>query len=280
MTYLTSAFLGLVQGITEFLPISSSGHLAILQILFHLNYSESSNLFFTVLLHLGTLAAVIVYYWHDIVGMFLEFFRGIKVLCTPSEYGKPIPPARRLVFLVIVGCLPLFLVLPVKSYIEALNNNIFFVGCALIVTGLILFFSDRFAQGHDNEKTASIPSVLLVGIAQAVATLPGISRSGSTIAAGMALGYDRRYAVRFSFLLSLPAVIGANLLDLHDAVSMGIDSSLMSIYLVGVLVAAVSGYFAIRVVNVVADKGKFGKFAYYCWAVGLLAIIGGFIITF
>ena len=119
--------------------------------------------------------------------------------------------------------------------------------------------------------------VLLVGIAQAIATCPGISRSGTTITAGCFVGFDRKFAVRFSFLLSIPAVLGANILSIGEAVREGIDVSLLPAYIVGTLVAAVSGYFAIRLVNLLADKGKFGNFAYYCWGIGAAAVVASLI---
>ena len=136
----------------------------------------------------------------------------------------------------------------------------------------ILFFSDRMARGRKTERTATVLDALLVGCAQALGTLPGISRSGITISAGMLRGYDRTFAVRFSFLMSLPAVFGATLLELIDAVQAGIDTSLLPVYLVGMLVAGVVGYFAIRLVNLLAGKGKFGAFAYYCWAAGAISL--------
>ena len=116
-----------------------------------------------------------------------------------------------------------------------------------------------------------------MGCAQAVATVPGLSRSGTTISVGMLRGFDRKFAVRFSFLMSLPAILGANILEFKDAVELGIDAGMMPVYLVGVAVAAVVGYFAIRLVNMLADKGKFGKFSYYCWAVGLGSLIAGIV---
>jgi undecaprenyl-diphosphatase len=119
---------------------------------------------------------------------------------------------------------------------------------------------------------------LLVGCAQALAVVPGLSRSGSTIAAGMTRGFSRSFAVRFSFLLSLPAVLGANLLSLLDAAKEGVDPQLIPVYLVGMVVAMASGYFAIGLVRLLADKGKFGKFSYYCWAVGALALIANFVL--
>lgn len=273
LNYLYTAFLGLVQGIAEFLPISSSGHLSLFQNFFGLQSAEESNLFLDVVLHLGTLLSVFIYYWHDIVSMVQEFFRGCAALVHPDPAEKEPPAARRMVLLVIVGTIPLFAILPIKKYIDNLYNNTWFIACALLVTGCLLFISDRLSKGHKTERSVSLVDILLVGCAQAVATVPGLSRSGSTISAAMLLGCRRDFAVRYSFLMSIPAVIGANILSLTDAVKAGIDWSMMPAYLVGVIVAAVSGYFAIRLVNSFANKGKFGKFAYYCWGAGILALI-------
>ena len=271
MNYLWSAFLGFVQGVAEFLPISSSGHLSLFQNFFGLRSAESGGLFFDVLLHLGTLISVFIYYWKDIRDMILEFFRGIAALGKPT--GETPPPARRLVLLVILGTLPLFLILPIKDKVEQLYNNTYFIAFALLATGCLLYLSDRLAKGRKTEKNATIADVLLVGVSQAIATVPGLSRSGTTIAAGLMRGFDRTFAVRYSFLLSLPAVLGANILTLKDAIQTGIDWSLLPVYLVGTVIAAVVGYFAIRLVNLLTDKGKFGSFAYYCWGVGALALL-------
>lgn len=273
MTFLMSIILGLVQGVAEFLPISSSGHLSVLQNWFGLE--EPDNLF-NVLLHFATLVAVCVVYWRDIVDMITEFFRGAASLVSRKEERGPVPPARRLVMMVILGTLPLLLVLPLEDKVEALGASNLFVGIALIFTGVILFVSDRMAHGRKNARTATVKDALLVGCAQAVAVIPGLSRSGCTISAGMALGFERTFAVRFSFLLSLPAVLGATLLKVIDVAKEGVDTSLLPIYLVGMIVAGVVGYFSIRLVNLLAQKNKFGKFAYYCWAIGLVAVITGF----
>ena len=270
MTYLMSVILGFVQGVAEFLPISSSGHLSLLQTWFGME--EPDNLF-NVLLHFATLIAVCVVYWRDIVDMIVEFFRGVGSLCSRKGKAGPVPPARRLVMMVILGTLPLFLVLPIEDRVEALGASNVFVGIALLVTGGILFVSDRMAHGRKNARTATVGDALLVGCAQAVAVIPGLSRSGCTISAGMALGFDRTFAVRYSFLLSLPAVVGATLLKVIDVVKDGIDTTLLPIYLVGMVVAGVVGYFAIQLVNLLAQKNKFGKFAYYCWAIGVVAIV-------
>ncbi len=272
MSFLTAFLLGLIQGVAEFLPISSSGHLAIAQHLLGLSSAGEVPPFFDVLLHLGTLLAVVAAYWQDVKEMVCEFFRGIGDLAhgtTPT----PVPTARRLVMLVILGTLPLFVVLPFNDAVEGLSSNMTFVGGALIVTGLLLFASDMVRRGHKNARTATWLDVLLVGFSQAVATAPGISRSGMTISMGCFTGFDRKFAVRFSFLLSIPAVLGANILSLVKAVKAGIVWSQVPVYLVGVLTAAVVGYFCICLLRLVAEKGKFGIFAYYCWVVGVVTLL-------
>ena len=272
MTYLTAFLLGLVQGVAEFLPISSSGHLAIAQNLLHIEGAGSVPEFFDVLLHLGTLIAVFAAYWKDICEMVVEFFRGIGDLAHRST-PSPVPPARRLILLIIVGTLPLFAVLPIRKAVQGLGGNMVFVGAALIVTGFLLFLCDRVRKGHKTERSATWLDALLVGVGQAVATLPGVSRSGMTITAGCFVGYERTFAVRFSFLLSIPAVLGANILSIGDAVKAGINGAEVPMYLVGVVTAAVVGYLCIRLLKYVADKGRFGAFAYYCWAVGILTLV-------
>jgi len=271
LTLFSSVLLGFVQGVAEFLPISSSGHLAIAEHLLGAAGTEPPE-FFDVLLHLGTLLAVFVAYWDDIREMIVEFFGGVRDLArhtTPS----PVPPARRMILLVIVGTLPLFAVLPIKDLVEGLADNMYFVGGALVVTGFLLFASDRVKKGRKTERNATLVDVLLVGVAQAIATCPGISRSGTTITAGCFVGFERKFAVRYSFLMSIPAILGANILSLKDAFEAGIIWAEVPVYLVGVAVSAVVGYACIRLLKMIAEKGKFGFFAYYCWAVGALTLI-------
>ena len=272
MSYLTAVLLGLVQGVTEFLPVSSSGHLAIAEQLLNLQGASNVPGFFDVLLHLGTLVAVFIAYWDDIRDMIVEFFAGIGDLAHHST-PNPVPPARRLILLIIVGTLPLFVMVPFRHFFSSLGDNMYFIGGALIFTGILLFVSDRVRHGRKTEKTATLLDALLVGLGQAVALCPGISRSGMTITTGCFAGFERKFAVRFAFLLSIPAVIGANILSLKDAIEAGIDWASVPAYLVGVAVAAVSGYACIRLLRYIAEKGRFGAFAYYCWAVGALTLV-------
>lgn len=271
LSLLSAILLGLIQGVAEFLPISSSGHLAIAE---HLLSSGSTEVpgFYDVLLHLGTLIAVFAAYWQDIVDMIRELIDGVRDLAHGST-PNPVPPARRMILLIIVGTLPLFAVLPVHDLIEGLGDSLYFVAAALVVTGGLLFFSDRVRKGRKTEKNASLVDVLLVGVAQAIATCPGISRSGTTITAGCFVGFERKFAVRFSFLLSIPAILGANILSLKSALEGEIVWADVPVYLVGVAVAAGVGYLCIRLLRMIADKGRFGWFAYYCWAAGALTLV-------
>ena len=270
MTYLSSFIMGLVQGLAEFLPISSSGHLAIAENLLGMETAVPE--FFDVLLHLGTLLAVFVAYWGEICEMIVEFFRGIGDIVHGTT-PRQVPPARRLILLIVVATLPLLLVLPFHKKVQALSGSMVFVGAALVVTGFLLFVCDMLRKGKKTEGRATVVDALIVGVAQAIATLPGISRSGMTISAGCFCGFERKFAVRFSFLMSIPAILGANILSLADAAKAGIIWTEVPMYMVGVITAAVVGYACIRLLKLIAEKGRFGAFSYYCWAVGLLTLL-------
>lgn len=271
MSYLQAIILGLVQGITEFLPVSSSGHLAILQSFFGLESTEN-HLLFDVLLHLGTLGAVLITYWGDIAGLTREGLVQLH-LKKPRRGQKPDLLKQRMILFILLATLPLVLVVFLRKAVAYLYENTFFIGFALLVTGGLLFAADRLGHGTKNERNATLGSVMLVGLSQALATVPGLSRSGTTISVGMFCGFERSFAVKFSFLLSVPAVLGANLLTFIDAVQAGIDFSLLPVYLVGVLAAFVSGFFAISLLRILVQKSRFGSFAYYCWGAGLVTLI-------
>ena len=274
MTISSAILLGIVQGVAEFLPISSSGHLAILQNLFVLSAGEE-HMFFDVLLHLGTLISICVCYWGDIVAMVREVF--IVLRGGRRADGTPVKGnlgAARLFLMIVVGTLPLFLVLPINDSVEQLYYITPFIGVALLLTGCMLFVSDRMAPGKRTEKNMRFRDALIIGLCQCVATIPGLSRSGTTITAGIATGLDRGFAMKYSFLLSLPAVLGANLLSFIKALGEeSIELSMVPAYLVGMLAAMLSGIAAISLMKLIAKKSKFGWFAYYCWGAGLLTIV-------
>lgn len=273
MTYGLSLLLGVVQGVAEFLPISSSGHLSLLQYYFGMEEADS---LLNILLHFATLLAVCVCYRQDIYDMIVEFFRAIGLIFSKNgrhQNNEPMPTARRMVLLIIVGTLPLVFVLPVADLVEGLGSNPYFVSCALLVTGTLLFTADRRGSGGKNADDIPLKDIVLIGIAQGFATIPGLSRSGCTISAALALGAERNFAVRYSFLLSLPAVAGATLLKILDIMEEGWDTELLPIYLSGMVVAFIVGIFSIQLVKLLAKKGKFGAFAYYCWAVGIMSLL-------
>ena len=274
MTISSAILLGIVQGVAEFLPISSSGHLAILQNLFALSAGED-HLFFDVLLHLGTLISICVCYWGDIVAMVREVF--IVLRGGRRADGTPVQGhlgAARLFLMIVVGTLPLFLVLPINDKVEELYYITPFIGAALLLTGCVLFVSDKMAPGTRTERNMRFRDALTIGLCQCVATIPGLSRSGTTITAGIATGLDRTFAMKYSFLLSLPAVLGANLLSFIKAIGEeSIEASLIPAYLLGMLAAMLSGIAAISLMKLIAKKSKFGWFAYYCWGAGVLTII-------
>lgn len=272
MSIWNAVILGLVQGLTEFLPVSSSGHLSIMNNLFSMTMTDDGHLFFDVLLHLGTLGSICIVYWKDLKQMLLETL-GIVNLGPLAGARQERYPGARTFFMIVMATLPLLLILPVKDMIETLYYNNIFIGVALVLTGCMLYVSDRMKPGKKTEGGITVLDAIIIGLCQCVAVVPGLSRSGTTITAGIATGLRRDFAVKFAFLMSLPAVLGANILSLVDAVREGIDWTCVPAYLVGMVAAFVSGIAAISLIKYIADKGKFGGFAYYCWVMGVLSII-------
>jgi len=273
MYVIMALFLGLVQGITEFLPISSSGHLSILQNLFRIDYTEDNHLLFDVLLHLGTLVSITAVYRAEIKEMIVDGLEYLR-LKSDSNNDEPVvlkPPGRALLF-VLIGTIPLIFIIFIP--VSRLFVNTYFIGFAMIVTGCILFVASRFIkEGNKTDKTMTMTDAILIGLAQAVAVLPGLSRSGTTISVGLARGLTGAFAVRFSLMLSIPAVFGATLVAIYRAISGGADFSLLPTYLAGFVVAAGVGYFAIQLLRRLMAGKLFGNFAYYCWGIGLITIV-------
>lgn len=271
MDYLMAAFLGLFQGLTEFLPVSSSGHLVLLQKLLGLGSNE---LFFDICLHAGTLAAVVaVFYRH--LGRMVKAVAGLPAMAAGGGSLKAALANNRdlrLAWLVFWGSLPTAaLGLVFSRAAENLFGNILLVGMMLVVTGALLWLTrNRSAKGR-TVLQVTVKDALVIGLVQGIAIVPGISRSGSTIAAALLMGIDRRVAGRFSFLLSLPAIIGATLLGLKEA---SITTSLPAgAVLGGSLTAALVGYLALVVLLKVVDAGRLYRFAPYCWLVGAAAVL-------
>lgn len=253
---LDAAIWGLIQGLTEFLPVSSSGHLVLVPAFLAKVGIDVGNpdLAVTAVLHLGTLLAVLAYYRQDILG----------VLQSPAA-----PHSRRLLLLVTVGTIPALIGLPLRGPLGDFEENPTLVGGALIVTGIILAIGSRKA-GLRRLDEGTWKDAVGVGLAQALALVPGISRSGSTITAGLLRGFDREEAARFSFLLAIPAIAGGGLLSLLDVADTNVD---LGAVLVGAIVAAVSGYAAIAfLIRLLISRG-FGLFVGYCVTVGMVAVV-------
>ncbi len=279
MSYIEAIILGLVQGLCEFLPVSSSGHLAIFQNIFGLSESASENALVVVLLHLATLVAVVVAFRQRIWGLICAFFSLIKSIFTGKFSWKTAAVNERMLLLMIVATLPLLAFVVISDQIEALFSSLLLVGIALMVTAVLLSLADyvtrKYAKQGKIGKGAdemTVKDSIVVGLFQCVALVPGISRSGSTITGGLLSGLSRQHAVEFSFIMSIPAVLGSAILKTKDAIEL-LPHVEIGPYLVGMVVAAVSGYLAIKLVELVVKKDKFGAFAYYCAAAGIFAII-------
>jgi len=271
MTIINAIILGLVQGVAEFLPISSSGHLSIMQNLFGLSVADDNHMFFDVLLHLGTLVSICVVYKQDLMDMIHDVIT-LFTAPTDKERAKGRLGTRQALMLVI-STLPLVLILPFYDMIEELHSHTVYIALVLLLTGCLLYVSDQFLPGKKDGKKITIIDALVIGLCQCVATLPGLSRSATTITAGLCCGLDREYAVKYSFLLSIPAVLGANLISFIKLFSAGINWSYVPAYLIGTAVAMVMGVLSISLLQLIAKKGAFGKFRYYCWGAGLVTII-------
>ena len=268
-----AALQGLVQGLTEFLPVSSSGHLVLVQALFGSGV-ETNYMLFNVLLHFGTLLSVVVAFWKDIKELFVEFFGWIR-----DGFRINGHPYRRFIVMLLITLVPMFLILPIESRLEAAFSSPLLVGLLLLVTAALLFLSEKAPKKHKTEQNASWLDALIVGIGQMFAVLPGLSRSGTTICTGLFCGFSRDFAVRFAFIMSLPVVLGANILELADVIrepSLMGDASI-ACYAVGILVSMVSGLAAIRLVKFITKRGNFRPFVVYCTLVGTVAVVASLI---
>ena len=259
--------LGLLQGLTEFLPVSSSGHLALAQLLLGL---EENMLAFDVALHVGTLAAVFIAFWKDIRDMVLS---AVHLVQPAKRREAAARPETRLILLLVIAFLPLFVGILFKSRIESLMGNPVYIGVALIVTAFVIKLTDHVKPGKKTERTATVTDSVVVGVMQMAALTPGLSRSGMTISGGLIRGFDRGFAFRFSFLLSIPAILGATVLEIADAVRGEFEAALLFPMLLGALTAGVTGWIALILLKKLLLSKRFSWFAWYCLAIGALTVI-------
>ncbi len=273
MEYISIIIQGVIQGLTEFLPVSSSGHLSVAQ---HFLGVEEAGLFISIVLHLGTLVAVFIAFWRDILGLIKEFFLTIGDIFTGRFKWRDMNDSRRMLFMVIIATLLLVPAYLVKDYFTSMegDGDIIFEGCAFLFTALLLFLSDTCVRGEKTGKDMRVRDGIAVGLFQIMALFPGVSRSGSTISAGTFCGMTRETAVKFSFILGIPAILGGSLLEIKDAVQSGMEMNI-PVLAVGFLVSAVVGILAIKLVRLIAKKNKFKIFGVYLLILSLFCIFAG-----
>lgn len=271
MNLIQAIILGIIQGLTEFLPVSSSGHLVLGEKLLGVVKSADLGIAFEVFVHFGTLLAVVTIFWHDFLGLTRAFFSlfSINRISLKQKYQQD--KDFKWMILIIAATLPAGIIgLFLEKAIEEAFNSVLLVCIMLIVTGLILIVSRFFLNG---KKPINFAMALLIGFAQAFAIIPGISRSGSTISMGLALGMEREKAARFSFLLSIPIIAGATILKINDLLQNPPMLSVIITLVAGTICAYIAGIIAIKFLMAVVRKGRLDRFAYYCFAVGISGII-------
>ncbi len=268
MDIIQAIILGIIQGLTEFLPVSSSAHLVFITDILGLQ----QNVAFDTLLHLGTLVAVVGYFWRDIVEIITSFISSIMdIFRGKFKEGLKEKPFKKLSWLLVIGTIPAGVMgILLQKQFEALFNSVIYVGFFLIITGLLLWGAERVKPGEKDVKDISFKNALVIGIAQGIAIAPGISRSGATISAGLFSGLNRELAARFSFLLSIPAILGAALVQAKDITSFDVSTAVI---IAGFLSALIFGYLAIKLLLKIIKERTLMIFAYYCWIVGIAVII-------
>ena len=292
MTIVQAIILGVIQGLTEFLPVSSSGHLAIMKNILRVDLETGA--LYDVLLHVATLVAICIVMRKDIAKLILEFISIVRDVFTnflifidrithkdDQYYIKIMSSAyRRFVVLIIVSSIPTAIIgFLLNDIIETVENELLVPGICLIATAVIILISDFLADGTKKPKDATVYDAFAIGTAQGIATLPGLSRSGTTITACILCGFDRKFAVKYSFIMSMPAIFGALILKLSKISSETVTGGDIAVYIVGMVIAAVVGYFALIFTTKLVQKKSFKYFAFYCFGIGVVSIIA-YIISF
>lgn len=260
----------IIQGLTEFLPVSSSGHLSVVQ---HFMNIEEENLLISVVLHLGTLAAVVIAFRQRIWGMIKEFFLSIRDICKGQFRWSEMNDDRRMMVMVIIATLILVPFVFVKDFFTSVqgDGDIIFEGCAFIFTSIVLILSDACVKGYKTGKDMKVKDAITVGLFQCVALFPGVSRSGSTISSGLFCGLTRETAAAFSFILGIPAILGSAVLEVRDVVKEGVQADI-PLLLMGAVISAVVGILAIKLVRIVIKNDKFKIFGIYTLILGIVCI--------
>lgn len=274
MDYINVIIQAIVQGLTEFLPVSSSGHLSVVQ---HITgFSGETAVVLSIVLHLGTLAAVFAAFWGTIWGMIKEFFLTIADVVRGKFSWSGMNSNRRMMFMVIIATLILVPVYFFKDFFTARqgDGDIIFEGIAFLFTGVLLFLSDKCSDGTKTGEHMKVKDAVIVGLFQCVALFPGVSRSGSTTAAGLFCGLEKGTAVTFAFILGIPAILGGSVLEIGDALKSDMELNWAALG-IGFVVAAAVGFLAIKLVKWLLEKDRFRIFGVYTLLIGVLCIAGG-----
>lgn len=259
MNTIQAIILGLVQGLTEFLPISSSGHLVLFQKIFGIN---EPTLIFDTMVHVGTLAAVVTVLWKEIFSLLRK-------------------PFQKLTWLLVAGTIPTGIIgIMFKDSFEAMYKTGSTLGFEFLATGVIILLAERLNTGRKHVRETSYLDAAFIGIMQGAAIMPAISRSGLTISGALLRNLDREFAARFSFLLSIPAILGAAVFQVKDILEAGSGSVMSTPIIAGTIAAAVAGYYSIRFMIVLLKKGSMKYFSYYVFAVGGLVILDQYVTHF
>lgn len=272
MSIWLAIFFGLVQGLTEYLPVSSSAHLAVLANLFGLNNGSFNMAMFSVFVHFGTLLSALLAFRADF-GEIL--FQSLEYAGQNQAEGRVRTsfPAVRLFLMMLLAILPLFLILPLNRRLSGLSGSSGFNGIMLALSGLILYISDQLKPGKKTERSMSFSDSLIVGICQTVSAIPGLSRTGVVYTAGVAVGLSREFAVKFAVMLSVPVMFGANLIRLFAAAPGGFSWGALLPCFIGLVAAFVGGIVSINTLKDLAKKGRFSGVAYYACVAGALSVI-------
>lgn len=280
-----AVILGVIQGLAEFLPISSSGHLAIIREVMHVDL-ESGGMFFDVMLHLGTLVAIFIAFWGDISRMIAEGFHILGDICYnivtwirclaggQGKYHRIIRSSyRKFVMMVIVSTIPTGIIgILIKDTVEVASSLIIVPGICLLITAVFLMIADLADQGDKRPREATYKDAGMIGIAQGLAAMPGLSRSGTTITACLLCGFEKRFAVKYSFIMSIPAVLGAVVLELKDVEKLSLTIAEVLPCAIAAVIAAIVGYLSICIMVRLVQNKNYRFFVVYCGLAGLFAI--------
>ncbi len=271
MSYFEAVILGLIQGLAEFLPISSSGHLALMQQWFGIE--EDKVLLFAVLLHVGTLVSVFIVYWKDVWELIKELGLTIRDIFTGRGLRIQERPTRKLGVMIIVATIPTGIIgILFNDFFNSLYNSVIPIGIGLIITGFLLILAERMGSASRGIQQMNYRNALFIGTVQGIAICPGISRSGSTLFGSLMCNLDRKFAVKFVFLISIPSILGSAVMEAPAAIQSGLEPGQLGPILAGMAVAAISGLVAIKtMIKIVSDK-KLSYFSYYVWILGLIVV--------